>query len=443
MLVLSYWSISFLVLPHFLYTQARKWDVQVCFTEVHSNPVHVTLNKDKYKNIPCANMEDCCKTEINLDNETRPQVIKVGPSFEFKAIVQNQDLQEVYGVLCQTPCSGSELTLANWTHWTIEVKREKAYGNYELFLELAPYVKIRVPFRENSKTSKKSFFLPMETYTPLKIKLLTKGKFNLDTDIKLKNMKTSETYSCIYLHTPFSHLSYHECLLVNASMWKVELTSQPRQISKIMLIKVTLGVYGSGRYSSHHVILRKLAYIPTLAGFTNIGNIRTNKADIYFNDTNNAFDILKLALTSILTGEEYGCTNLYKTVSAKYSCKLLQSKNWYLRISSPEEHEQTFAVEIIQDTLSSFSKGLIWRNHCEHKSNCVDNFHLKTYEDDKVTGLKLHFMDKPFKINEISLKHGESVYKFKATKESGTENHMVIEFSLITEGMRYTGTCLV
>eukprot|EP00106_Octopus_bimaculoides_P016476 XP_014783918.1 PREDICTED: uncharacterized protein LOC106879029 [Octopus bimaculoides] len=322
---------------------------------------------------------------------------------------------------------------AQWTHWSIEVKLNKTYGNDEYSFEIEPFVKTNVVFRPNNKTSNKSFFLPMEMNERSRIKLLMKGKFWLDTDIKLKNMETSEIYSCIYLHDQFIQTSYHECSSANASVWKIELTSRPRLIRNITEIDVFLGVPGSETDSLHNLTLRKLAYLPTFADFTNIGNIRTSEADIHFNDTNKAFDIFKIVVTRVLTGEEYGCANLHKTIPAKYSCRLLQSKNWQLRIISPEEHEQTFFVEIIQDTLSFFSRGLIWRNLCKHGFDCVDNFNLKTYEDNEITGLKLHFLDKPLRINDISLRNDYSEYKFKATKESKIEYHAVTEFIPITK----------
>ncbi|XP_052828000.1 uncharacterized protein LOC106880512 [Octopus bimaculoides] len=180
MLVLSYWSILFLVLPHFLYTQARKWEVQICLTEEYHHHILVTLNWDNGKNITCANEENCFKTEIELDNKSTPQVIGVKPSMELKAIVRNRDLHEVHGALCQTPCNAAELKLTSWTSWGIEIKRNKEYGDYEFSLGLEPYVKANVVFKPHSKETNISFFLPTEANTPSKMSLLTRGKFHLD-----------------------------------------------------------------------------------------------------------------------------------------------------------------------------------------------------------------------------------------------------------------------
>ncbi|CAI9728740.1 Hypothetical predicted protein [Octopus vulgaris] len=138
------------------------------------------------------------------------------------------------------------------THWSFVVKRDHAYGEYEFNLELEPYVKMDVVFRPNSKTSNKSFLLPTEMNTQSEIKLLTRGKFQLGTDITVKNMDTSEIYSCIYLQSPSTEPPYHECLLVNDSVWRVELTSQPRLIRNTIEIKAFLGISVKNDYVEHN-----------------------------------------------------------------------------------------------------------------------------------------------------------------------------------------------
>ncbi|XP_036361685.1 uncharacterized protein LOC118764774 isoform X2 [Octopus sinensis] len=214
-------------------------------------------------------------------------------------------------------------------------------------------------------------------------------------------MDTSEIYSCIYLQSPSTEPPYHECLLVNASVWRVELTSRPRLIRNTIEIKAFLGVSVSERDTLHHLTFQKLAYLPIFVDFTNIGNIRTSEVHVYFSYPREAIDIFQIVMTRVLTGEKYGCANIHMTIPAKYSCRLLESTNWHLEIVSPEEHMQAFYVEIIQGTLSSFSRGLFWQNLCKHGYNCVDHFDLKTYEDDKITGLKLNFLDKPIRINAV------------------------------------------
>ncbi|XP_036361597.1 uncharacterized protein LOC118764737 [Octopus sinensis] len=382
MLVLSYCSILFFVLPHFFYTQARKWNVEICYTEAHKSSVHLILNGDTYTNITCPNEDNCFTTEIDLVNDTRPHSIDIRPSTEFQIVIENKDLEEAYGVLCEAPCPGAKMTLSNWTHWTFEVQRNNAYGKYEFYIRLDPYVKQKVVFQPNSTTANKSFLLPTEMNTLSEIKLLTRGKFQLGTDIKVKNMDTSEIYSCIYLLDQLSQVPYHECKSINDSMWRVELTSRSRLIRDRVVLTVLLVVHGSGIHSLHQLRLKKLAYIPTFAEFAIIGNLRMNEVLVYFNYPHEAFDIFQIVITNALTGKVYGC------------------KIWQLIIMSSEELEQAFFVEIIQGTLSSFSKGLVWQNLCEHGYGCVDHFYLETYEDNEITGLKLHFLDKPIRIND-------------------------------------------
>ncbi|CAI9728742.1 Hypothetical predicted protein [Octopus vulgaris] len=344
-------------------------------------------------------------------------------------VIENKDLEEAYGVLCEAPCPGAKMTLSNWTHWTFEVQRNNAYGKYEFYIRLDPYVKQKVVFQPNSTTANKSFLLPTEMNTLSEIKLLTRGKFQLGTDIKVKNMDTSEIYSCIYLLDQLSQVPYHECKSINDSMWRVELTSRSRLIRDRVVLTVLLVVHGSGIHSLHQLRLKKLAYIPTFAEFALIGNLRMNEVLVYFNYPHEAFDIFQIVITNALTGKVYGCGNIFKPAASKYSCKLLGRKIWQLIILSSEELEQAFFVEIIQGTLSSFSKGLVWQNLCEHGYGCVDHFYLETYEDNEITGLKLHFLDKPIRINAIRLKNDYAEYEFKIKEESKDKNERLIEFN--------------
>ncbi|XP_029653976.2 uncharacterized protein LOC115227221, partial [Octopus sinensis] len=138
-------------------------------------------------------------------------------------------------------------------------------------------------------------------------------------------------------------------------------------------------------------------------------------------------------MTRLLTGEEYGCANIHKTNSPEYSCKLLHSKNWLLKVISPEEHKRNFTVEIIQDKLSSSSRKFIWNHFSVYGDSYIKHFNLKTYEEGEITSLKLHFFHQILKISEISLIDNYSEYKFRTNGESKILNNLVKAFSQITK----------
>ncbi|XP_014782831.1 uncharacterized protein LOC106878198 [Octopus bimaculoides] len=108
-------------------------------------------------------------------------------------------------------------------------------------------------------------------------------------------------------------------------------------------------------------------------------------------------------MTKMLTGEEYGCVNIHRTNAEKYTCKVLKAKNWLLKIISPEKHGRNFSVEIIQDTLTSFTRYLRWDYFSTYGDSYIKYFNLKTYEDEEITNINLHFDDKSLRINEVKI----------------------------------------
>ncbi|XP_014775780.1 uncharacterized protein LOC106873066 isoform X2 [Octopus bimaculoides] len=431
MLLLSFSSMLVFILLHFTNTHATIWDVKACYPQVNRTSVYIIFNKGQKKAIAASKDPRCFETTFKLGIAEKPRYIQLPHPMVYEAFVQNHYLQEMYVAKCQANCSTAHPELKKWVHWNMAVIHSKLYDNYDESFEIKPYGKNFIKFRANSKTTNVSFFLPMEMNTKSRIELLTTKKFWLDKTIKLKNMETSKIYSCSYLLKQSN--PYHECSLRNDLEWKIELSSLSKLIKNIEEIKIFVGVTGSGTNSSQSLTFKKLAYLPTFSAFTNIGKIGIGEAEIYFKDSSKSFDISKIVLTKILTEEEYGCVSIHKTIPAKYSCKLQKSKNWLLKVISPEEHERNFDVEIIQDTLSSFMRNLQWNYVFPYGNTYIKYFNLKTYEKNEIMKLKFHFLDKFLRINEISLISNYSEYKFKTNVERKFQNYLVTEYTRITK----------
>ncbi|CAI9731411.1 Hypothetical predicted protein [Octopus vulgaris] len=306
------------------YTHATIWDVKACHTVVYRTSVRMILNKVFVREVAASKDPKCFEITYKLNDEVKPSYIKLPYPQAYKAFVQNHHLHEMYVAKCQADCSTVDSELERWVHWNMSVIHSKTYDNYEYSFEIKPYDKNYLKFRANSKTTNAPFFLPTKMNTKSRLELSTTGKFWLDKTIKLKNMETFKIYSCIYLLKQSN--PYHECSLRSDLEWKIELSSLSKLIQNIEEIKISVGVTGSGTNSSQSLTFKKLAYLPTFSAFTNIGKIGIGEAEIYFKDSNNSFDISKIVMTRIPTGEKYGCVNIHKTIPAKYSCKLLKKK---------------------------------------------------------------------------------------------------------------------
>ncbi|XP_036363817.1 uncharacterized protein LOC115217968 isoform X2 [Octopus sinensis] len=432
MLLLSFSSMLVFILIHFTNTHATIWDVKACHTVVYRTSVRMILNKVFIREVAASKDPKCFEITFKLNDEVKPSYIKLPYPKAYKAFVQNHHLHEMYVAKCQADCSTVDSELERWVHWNMSVIHSKTYDNYEYSFEIKPYDKNYLKFRANSKTTNAPFFLPTKMNTKSRLELSTTGKFWLDKTIKLKNMETFKIYFCIYLLKQSN--PYHECSLRSDLEWKIELSSLSKLIKNIEEIKISVGVTGSGTNSSQSLTFKKLAYLPTFSAFTNIGKIGIGEAEIYFKDSNNSFDISKIVMTRIPTGEKYGCVNIHKTIPAKYSCKLQKSKNWLLKVISPEEHERNFDVEIIQDTLSSsFTRNLQWKYVFPYGNTYIKYFNLKSYEKNEIMKLKFHFLDQLLRINEISVISNYSEYQFKTNVERKFQNYLVTEFSRITK----------
>uniref|UniRef100_A0A0L8H864 Uncharacterized protein n=1 Tax=Octopus bimaculoides TaxID=37653 RepID=A0A0L8H864_OCTBM len=71
MLLLPYWSILVIIFPQLIITEARVWNVILCFREKY-NSVRISLDKVKYVNITSKEEQKCFMTEFELDNATKP-----------------------------------------------------------------------------------------------------------------------------------------------------------------------------------------------------------------------------------------------------------------------------------------------------------------------------------------------------------------------------------
>ncbi|XP_036363780.1 uncharacterized protein LOC115217897 [Octopus sinensis] len=366
-------------------------------------------------------------TEMN--RKSRIELFTTGKFWPEKIVfAQNEDLQEMYAIEGLSGCPGNQ-KLEEWTHWNLKFIHREINDSYDYSIEIRPYGEKNIMFKTNSTTSNASLFLPTKRNRKSRTELLTTGKSCPEKIIKLKNMETTKIYSCSDILNQSN--PYNECSLRNDLMWIIELTSHSKLISLVTQVTIFVGVTSNGTNSSQELTFRKSAYSPTFSASTNIGTVSIDEVEIYFEDYNESFDISKIVMTGIRTGEEYGCVNITKTIPAKYSCKLWKSKNWLLKVISPEEQERKFVVEFIQDKLSSFSRNLTWNRSTFYGDSHIMYFNLKTYEDDEVTSLKLHFFDKSFRISEISLTKNHPEFKFKTNEERKLQNSSVTEFTRI------------
>ncbi|XP_029643494.1 uncharacterized protein LOC115217915 [Octopus sinensis] len=326
MLFLSCWSILvFICLNFAIYfadIQATSWDVTVCFDTANYSSIRVALN-NKYVDISYQSKQKCFKPNFELNSGEKPSFIKVNPYNNYETIVGKPDHSEIYFGECKSDCY-KKTKLGKWTHWNLEVIHSEMNNKYTQSFKIVPYGKDDIKFEKDSKTSNKSFILPMEMNTRSRIEIETTGKFWLETVVKLKNMETSNTYSCIYVLK--QSIPYHECSLINNTVWKIELTFQSKLIGNIEEMKIFFRMTGSETNTLQALTLKKLAYLPTFSAFINIGNISMDEVEISFENNNKAIDISKIVMTRILTGEEYGCVNVHKTNSNEYSCKFLNKK---------------------------------------------------------------------------------------------------------------------
>ncbi|XP_014786079.1 uncharacterized protein LOC106880589 [Octopus bimaculoides] len=438
MLGLPFWSILVIIFPCLLFTQATMWNMTLCSLK-EFNSVRISLDKVEYVNISSKKAQKCFNTEFELDNTTKPGFAEFDNSDVDGVSVQNDDLQEMYFGKCgKTFCNDTIIKLMKMVPWTIEVIRSEPNDDHNYSFESWFYGHTNITFRRNSRTSNTSFFIPMDWNQITRITFYGEGNFWLGTAVKLQNMDNYKIYSCIFIPYLFNVLYYHRCFLTNDSTWKIELSSQSKQIEDIRRMKLFVGMAGRKSDSSltrNQTLLKfqKLAYLPTISAVTNIPNISISEVEIDFKGTKKPFKISKIVMTKWLTGEEYGCVKLHNTNAWKYSCEVLKSKNWLLKVISPEEHERIFSIEIIQDTLSSFTRHLKWDSFGTYGNNYIKYFNLKTYENGDITNINLHFQNKTLKINEISLIRNYSEYKFKRNEDSNTHNSSVTGFSRTTK----------
>ncbi|XP_014775987.1 uncharacterized protein LOC106873229 isoform X2 [Octopus bimaculoides] len=423
MSLLYCWSILIFICLHFANIQATIWKVSVLL-KVHCDNISITLN-NRNKSIGSRELRSI---EFELASGENPNSLCVNPDCRYNATVEREGHQEKYTVECQTTCCKKFKT---WTQWNLEVIRSDINDNYIYSFEIKHY-REKINFETNSRTSNKSFFLPMEINKKSKIDVLTPGKFWSDTVVKLKNMKTSSIFSCIYVLKKSTF--YHECFLTNNSVWRIDLTQASSKQTNIKKItKSHFKVHASEGY--HHLTFKRLTNLHIFSAVTSIRNISSDVVKVSFTDSKNSIDISKIVMTRMLTGEEYGCVNINKEKSLEYSCKVLKSKNWLLKVISSEKRTQKFAIEIVQDKLSSVSRNLTWSHFCQYGDIYIKHFNnLKTYEDDEITSLKVHFIGKSLKINEISLINNFTEYKFKTNEGSKTQDNLVTEFIRMTKG---------
>ncbi|CAI9731347.1 Hypothetical predicted protein [Octopus vulgaris] len=365
MLLNSCWCIFVFICLHFANIQATRWDVEVCYAEYYYSSVRITLN-NKYVDISYHSNQKCFYGNFELKSGEMPSFIKVDKGYGYKAMlkiqifqqsmsadahqlcykkatVENPDLPAKYVGRCSSNCANKEVNLEKWVHWNIAALFSEMNYFPDQFFNIKPDVKGYIKFRTNSRTSNTSFFLPKEMNTNSRIELSTivHGKFWLDTIVTLKNMNTSKIYSCLYLNYT-SRIPYHECSLINDSVWKIELTSRQELIGDTKEVQMFVRVIGCETSISRSLMFKKLAYLPTFSGFTNIGNINIGEIEISFGNKNKSIDISKIVMTRMLTEEEYGCANIDKTNSPEYSCKLLNRKQ-----DEEEKQEQIHSTKTI------------------------------------------------------------------------------------------------
>ncbi|XP_029643656.1 uncharacterized protein LOC115218043 isoform X2 [Octopus sinensis] len=421
------WSILIFTCLHFANIQATKWKVTIFLSQVHNREVDISLNNIQ-KKLNFKNKNEI-KFQFELESTVKPNTLHVDVTQSYRATVQIEGHHEKYIVECQSACS-RELKLEKWTQWNLEVIHSETNDKRRFPFEIKPHGEKYITIRKNSKTSNTSFFLPREMNTRSRIEIETTGKFWSNTVVNLKNMETSSIYSCMYTLNQSTY--YHECSLTNNSTWRIELTSNSEQINST---EMTLNFHVPEREGYRHLTFKRLAYLPKFFAVTSYENISTGVVKVSFGDNIKSMDISKIAMTRILTGEEYGCFNINRTKShLQYSCKVLKRKNWLLKVISSEKHKQKFVIEIFQGNLSSVSRNLTWNHFSEYGLNYIKHFSLKTYEVDEITSLKLSFFYKSLKINEISLINNFTEIKFRTNGGSKLQDDSVIEFIRITKG---------
>ncbi|XP_014777949.2 uncharacterized protein LOC106874665 [Octopus bimaculoides] len=231
-----------------------------------------------------------------------------------------------YGKCYWDFCNETMITLRKVAHWTVEVTRSHIHDDFKGSFTTWHGELVNTKFGRNSRKSNVSFFLPTIFNYMSWLPFSAEGKFWLDKTVKMKNMETSEIYSCIFLnHLVIVH-SLHGCFLTNDSTWKIELTSQSKLARHLLIISASVGVTGSEKNTSQTVVFGKLAYRPTVSSFINIPNKSISEVKIVFNSTGKTFHLTKIIMTKILTGEEYGCVNIHRTNAEKYTCKVLKGK---------------------------------------------------------------------------------------------------------------------
>ncbi|XP_036369687.1 uncharacterized protein LOC118768046 [Octopus sinensis] len=440
MLLLSYWSILVIIFPYLLLTQATMWNITLCSYKKF-NSVRISLDKVKYVNLTSEKDQKCFNTEFELDDATKPSFVEFDNINVDEASIENRDLQETYFGKCgKTFCNETIITLIKMVQWTMEVIRSEPNDGHHYSFESWYYGHTNITFRRNSRTSNTSFLIPMDWNEITRITFYGKGNFWLDAAVKLQNMANYKIYSCIFIPYLFNVLDYHRCFLTNDSTWRIELTSRSKRIERAKQMKIFVGMGDSKSNSSQtrnqtRLAFQKLAHLPTISAVTNIPNVSISEVEIDFRSNKKPFNISKIVMTKVLTGEEYGCVNINRKNARKYSCEVLKSKNWLLKVISPEEHERTFSVEIIQGTLSSFTRHLKWRNFCTYGDSYIKYFNLKTYENLEITSINLHFKNESLKINEISMISNYTEFKFNRNEDSSTHNSSVAGFSRITKGI--------
>ncbi|CAI9731345.1 Hypothetical predicted protein [Octopus vulgaris] len=322
MLLNSCWCIFVFICLHFANIQATKWNVKVCFAKAYYSSVRIKLNND-YKDLSYNSKLRCFYSNFELKSGEKPSSIKVEKYYGYTAHVENTDLPVKYGGRCSSACNYKKVNLEKWVRWNIAVLFSEMNYFYPKSFQIKPDVTRYIRFRTNSRTSNISFFLPkeMNTNSTIELSSFDYGNFWLDTIVILKNMNTSKIYSCLYLdHT------FHECSLINDTVWKIELTSRQELVGDTKEVQMCVRVTGRETNISRSLMFKKLAYLPTFSAFTNIGNINIGEIEISFGNKNKSIDISKIAMTRMLPEEEYGCFNIDETNSPEYSCKLLNNK---------------------------------------------------------------------------------------------------------------------
>ncbi|XP_029651412.2 uncharacterized protein LOC115224696 [Octopus sinensis] len=473
MLLLPYWSIFLIISPHFIGTHAAtKWNIVLCSRDEH-NFVRISLDKIKYVNLTGGNGQKCFNTEFELDDATKPSYLEfkldvaTRPSLMLLekdkvlqdflplydaaaplmnqlatvlteninyALVQNRNLQEMYyGYYKWNSYNQTKTGLEKMDRWTFEVTRSDINDDFKSSYRAAPHYYANFTFSKYSRTSNASFFLSLHWNELNWIAFFTEGEFGLEKKVKVQNMANNKIYSCMYTYGIEPPGPAHICVWRNDSTWNIEMTYQSKYVNDYETIIFTLRVTGGERNSSVIVSLEESAYVSAFTNFFDIPNENINEIEIEFNGTKKPFDMTKVVMTKMLTGEEYGCVDIHWTNSMKCSCKVKKGKKWLLKVISPEVHERTFSVELIQDTLSSFTNHLTWKNFGMYGDEFIKYFNLKTYEDKEITSINLHFKNESLKINEISMISNYTEYKFNRNEDSSTHNSSVAGFSRITK----------